>query len=110
MSSQWSHNSFEFQIGEQLVDTMKQSHRTSHGALMTIVAFLLIGFATKVPTTNALPKNHVKLPKIVRSSFPRHFDFGTASAAYQVETHSKLPSFDSCSLYQIMFICLIPIY
>jgi hypothetical protein len=73
---------------------MEQSSRISRGALLTIVAFLFIGFATKVSTTNALPPHdHVKLPKVARSSFPKHFDFGTASAAYQVKTHSKLPNF-----------------
>lgn len=77
---------------------MEQSGRISRGALMTFVAFLIIGFATKVASTNALPDNHVKLHKVARSSFPKHFDFGTASAAYQVKTHSKLPSLDSCSL------------
>ena len=65
---------------------MERFGRISRGALMAILAFLCIGFATKAPTTNALPHNdHANLPKVARSSFPKHFDFGTASAAYQVK-------------------------
>ena len=62
---------------------MERFGRILRGALMAI---LCIGFATKVSTTNAQPHNdHANLPKVARRSFSKHFDFGTASAAYQVK-------------------------